>query len=46
MAKDTGKTIKSVKLSDELIKKIEARAKNKKRSPHYLMVECLEKGFK
>ena len=46
MAKNTEKTIKSVKLSNDLIKKIEVRAKAKKRSSHYLMVECLEKGFK
>jgi len=46
MAKDKTKTIKSVKLTNDLIKRIEAKASKVKRSPHYLMVECLEKGFK
>lgn len=46
MAKEIEKTIKSVKLKNALIKKIEDKAKIKKRSAHYLMVECLERGFK
>ena len=40
------KKIKSVKISLELIKRIEAKAKKEKRTPHYLMVEALEKSFK
>ena len=40
------KKIKSVKLSFELIEKIEKKAKKEKRTPHYLMVEALEKSFK
>jgi predicted transcriptional regulator len=42
----TEKTMKSVKLDNALIKKIEAKAKKEKRTPHYLMVEALEKSFK
>lgn len=40
------KKIKSVKISQELIKRIEMQAKKQKRTPHYLMVEALEKSFK
>lgn len=36
---------KSVKISTELLKKIEAKAKKEKRSPHYIMIELLKKGF-
>jgi predicted transcriptional regulator len=40
------KQIKSVKLTKELIDRIEKKAKKEKRTPHYLMVEALEKAFK
>lgn len=40
------KKIKSVKISLELIARIKAKAKKEKRTPHYLMVEALEKAFK
>ena len=46
MAGTKGKTMKSLMLADELIKKIAEKAKSKKRSSHYLMVEALEKAFK
>ena len=41
-----GKIMKTVKLSPELLSKIEKKADKVKRSTHYMMVECLEKGFK
>jgi len=40
------KKIMSVKITTTLISKIKAKAKKEKRTPHYLMVEALEKGFK
>jgi len=40
------KIIKSVKLKPSVLKTIEREAKKQKRTTHYLMVECLEKGFK
>lgn len=36
----------SVKINHELYERIKAKAEKVKRSPHYMMVECLEKGFK
>jgi predicted transcriptional regulator len=36
----------SVKISPELYVKIKNKAEKSKRSAHYMMVECLEKGFK
>ncbi len=40
------KTMKSIKLSNELIERIAKKAKKEKRTPHYIMVEALEKAFK
>lgn len=44
--KTDNKKIKSVKLDNALIKRIEAKAKKERRTPHFLMVEALEKAFK
>ena len=36
----------SVKISPELYGRIKLKAEKDNRSPHYIMVKCLEKGFK
>lgn len=40
------KVMKTVKLTADLVAKIDKKAAKEKRTPHYLMVECLEKAFK
>jgi hypothetical protein len=40
------KITKTVKITPALFAKIEKKAAKEKRKAHYLMVECLEKGFK
>ncbi len=46
MANQIKKEHLSVKISPELYTKIKKRAEKLKRSPHYIMVDCLEKSFK
>jgi predicted transcriptional regulator len=40
------KVMKTVKLPAELVAVIDKKAAKEKRTAHYLMVECLLKGFK
>jgi hypothetical protein len=40
------KVMKAVKLTADLVAKINKKAAKEKRTAHYLMVECLERGFK
>jgi predicted transcriptional regulator len=44
--KETNKTAKTVKLPNDLIERIEAKAELKNRSAHWMMVDALKKAFK